>query len=276
MPIDRVWELLTKKLNNEISLQELDELETLLRENQNAFPLNELLTGLSELQFTPVTDEDMKRRSAQAINQAIGVGNEDNNAPDIYDGYEIRGNRRKKMAIGAAVLACALLFVSIIWFPFRKKEKADQDLSNNVNEIKTDASSKTTINLPDGSIVVLNTGSTLTYNKEFGISSRSATLTGEAYFDVRKNAAMPFIVHAGAIDVLVKGTIFNLKAYPKDSTVEAALLTGIIELVSEKKILTGRFYCSRMKKLLLAIQHLTNRHPLQIQTQVRGMTKPFL
>lgn len=234
MPVDRIWELLTKKFNNEISLQELDELETLLYENQDAFQLNELLGGLRELLFKPVTDEAMKRRSADVINQVIEINNKDNNPVDMPGGYAVRSNRRKRMGIGAAVLASVLLFVSIIWFPFWEKEEADQYPDNNVNEIKTDAGSKTTINLPDGSIVVLNAGSKLTYNKAFGISSRKATLTGEAYFDVRKNPAMPFVVHAGSVDIWVKGTTFNLKAYPKDSTIEAALLTGIIELVSQK------------------------------------------
>ena len=63
MSIDRIWELLTKKFNNEISSQELDELELLFRENQDAFQLNELLSRFGELPFKPVSDEAMKRRS---------------------------------------------------------------------------------------------------------------------------------------------------------------------------------------------------------------------
>ncbi len=237
MPTERIWELLTKKLNNEISLQELDELEMLLRESQDAFQLNEILNGFGELSFKPVTDNAMRQRSVNAIKDAIGsdVGH-DNKEEWLNQEAENAGSRirKNKMRIGLGALTCAALIVAIVYLPFNKKNKDDRDEGIVVNEIKTGAGSKTTINLPDGSVVVLNAGSKLSYNKEFGITSRRIKLTGEAYFDIRKNPAMPLVVHAGTVDIWVMGTTFNVKAYPKDSTVEAALLTGIIELVSQK------------------------------------------
>lgn len=236
MSIDRIWDLLAKKFNNEISSQELEELELLLRENQDAFQLNELLSRFGELPLKPISDEAMKRRSINAIKEAIDIRDEQDSNENIISDYERDTsfrNRRKRIRLGVAILASVLLFATIVWFPFWKKNGVDKEQVN-VNEIKTDAGSKTTVNLPDGSVVVLNAGSKLSYNKEFGISSREIKLTGEAYFDIRKNPDMPLVVHAGTIDIWVKGTTFNVKAYPKDSTIEASLLTGIIELVSQK------------------------------------------
>jgi ferric-dicitrate binding protein FerR (iron transport regulator) len=236
MSIDRIWDLLAKKFNNEISSQELEELELLLRENQDAFQLNELLSRFGELPFKPISDEAMKRRSINAIKETIDSREEQVNNENIISDYERETsfrNRRKGIRIGVAILASVLLFVTIVWFPFWKKNGHGKEMAS-INEIKTDAGSKTTVNLPDGSVVVLNAGSKLSYNKEFGISSREIKLTGEAYFDIRKNPDMPLVVHAGTVDIWVKGTTFNVKAYLKDSTIEAALFTGIIELISQK------------------------------------------
>ena len=161
MSIDRIWELLTKKFNNEISSQELDELELLLHENQHAFQLNELLSRFGELPFKPISDEAMMRRSINAIKEAIDIRDEQDSNENIISDYERETsfrNRRKGIRIGVAILASVLLFVTIVWFPFWKKNGHGQEMAS-INEIKTDAGSKTTVNLPDGSVVVLNAGS---------------------------------------------------------------------------------------------------------------------
>ena len=237
MSIDRIWDLFTKKFNNEISKEELEELESLLWENRDVFQLNESLSSFEELQFKPVSDEQTKNRSVNAIKQAIGtndnVGGKEA-VPDEYQTISSYHMRRKGIRIGLiAVLSAAVIVMCIVLFPFWENEGPNKEMAN-VNNIKTDPGSKTTVNLPDGSVVVLNAGSRLTYNKEFGISSREIQLTGEAFFDIVKNPEMPLVVHAGTVDIWVKGTTFNVKAYPEDETVEAALLTGAIELVSQK------------------------------------------
>lgn len=236
MSIDRIWDLFTKKFNNEISKEELEELESLLRENRDAFQLNEVLSSFGDLQLKPVSDEKTKNRSVNAIKQAIEARDnvaDKEAAPDEYQPFYSHHSRRKGTRIGLiAVLSAAVIVICIVLFPFWEKEELNK--MTNVNSAKTDAGSKTTINLPDGSVVVLNAHSRLTYNKEFGISSREIQLTGEAFFNIVKNPDMPLVVHAGTVDIWVKGTTFNVKAYPEDETVEAALLTGVIEMVSQK------------------------------------------
>lgn len=222
MSIDRIWQLLTKRFNREISEQELDELEVLLRENQGNIQVNELLTAFEGLSFKPVSDAAMIKRSANVIKEAIEAGAEEG-------GDERAGKSRVRIMIALVLFVPVIVFLSIIW----KKNEPAKGIAT-VNEIKTDLGTKTTIKLPDGSVAVLNAGSSLSYNKDFGINSREIRLTGEAYFDIRKNPEMPLAVHAGTVDIWVKGTTFNVKAYPKDSIIEAALFTGIIELVSRK------------------------------------------
>ena len=93
------------------------------------------------------------------------------------------------------------------------------------------ADSPTTITLQDGTKVWLNSGSTLNCAPDFGKKYREVKLSGEAYFEVTHNAEKPFIVEAGSfMKVKVLGTTFNIKAYPDDPYIEAALITGKITI----------------------------------------------
>jgi transmembrane sensor len=84
--------------------------------------------------------------------------------------------------------------------------------------------------LPDGSVVTLNGGSKLEIGDDFGISNRTINLEGEAFFDVKHNKKLPFIVHTPAMDVKALGTAFNVKAYPGDKFTETSLLRGLVEV----------------------------------------------
>jgi transmembrane sensor len=84
--------------------------------------------------------------------------------------------------------------------------------------------------LPDGSKVMLNAGSTLVMAKNFNEQSREVTLEGEAFFDVSHNPGKPFIIHTSSMNVKVLGTVFNVKAYPADKLAETSLLKGSVEI----------------------------------------------
>ena len=98
------------------------------------------------------------------------------------------------------------------------------------SEISTHNGSKTHLILPDGTLVWLNAGSRITYDKNYGVSNREIGLTGEAFFDVVHNAERPFVIHTARIDIKVLGTRFNVKSYPTDKTTEATLVRGSIEV----------------------------------------------
>ena len=97
-------------------------------------------------------------------------------------------------------------------------------------EIQVPLGSKTTLILPDQSRVILNAGSTLKYNADFGRKSREVRLSGEAYFDVAKDMKRTFIVKTEYINIKALGTAFNVKAYPDEKTIEATLVSGLIKV----------------------------------------------
>lgn len=88
---------------------------------------------------------------------------------------------------------------------------------------------KSNLTLRDGSKVVLNSGSTIRYIKNFENHQREIELTGEAYFEVTKDPKRPFIVRTGQISTQVLGTSFNIKAF-ENEMLEVSLLTGQVEV----------------------------------------------
>lgn len=93
------------------------------------------------------------------------------------------------------------------------------------------------IKLPDGSTVLLNSGSTLDYPEVFDGPTREVTLSGEAFFDIKHNAARPFIVRTGSLTTTVLGTSFNVKAYAADDNITVTVTSGRVKVSDEMKVL---------------------------------------
>ncbi|AWO00564.1 iron dicitrate transport regulator FecR [Chitinophaga alhagiae] len=102
------------------------------------------------------------------------------------------------------------------------------------NELKTPRGGHFRLQLSDGTTVWMNAGSSLKYPTAFSGNERVVELSGEAYFEVAKNAASPFQVMAGGIKILVLGTHFNIKAYTDEQTVSTTLLQGAVKVTGRK------------------------------------------
>lgn len=99
--------------------------------------------------------------------------------------------------------------------------------------VRTTFGEQKQINLPDGSIVSLNSSSNLSYNID---SPRTLFLEGEAFFEVAKDINNPFTVSThDNVQVKALGTSFNVKSYKENSYMETVLLTGVIEMTSGKE-----------------------------------------
>lgn len=83
--------------------------------------------------------------------------------------------------------------------------------------------------LNDGTEVIMNADSKLSFPTRFTGKERIVTLEGEAYFKVAKNPAQPFIVKTNRIDTKAIGTEFNVRAY-KGTEPHVTLIQGIVEV----------------------------------------------
>lgn len=88
------------------------------------------------------------------------------------------------------------------------------------------------VRLDDGTMVCLNSESSITYPKQFAGGRREVRLRGEAYFEVARNEKMPFVVSAGTTQIAVLGTSFNVSAYAADRAVTTTLITGSVEIAT--------------------------------------------
>lgn len=108
-----------------------------------------------------------------------------------------------------------------------------QSTRSNMIEIHVAYGEEKHLFLPDSSEIWINAGSTVKYPKEFKGDKRTVQLDGEAYFSVKKDASMPFIVNTEKLSVTVLGTKFNVKAYANDEKITTTLTSGKVEVKSE-------------------------------------------
>ncbi|KAA5542978.1 FecR domain-containing protein [Adhaeribacter rhizoryzae] len=99
------------------------------------------------------------------------------------------------------------------------------------NTIEIPKGSYYQINLPDGSRVWLNAGSSLRFPTRFTGAERAVALTGEAYFEVAKNKKIPFRVVSPKQTVEVLGTHFNVSAYADEPLLKTTLLEGSVRVL---------------------------------------------
>jgi transmembrane sensor len=102
--------------------------------------------------------------------------------------------------------------------------------SQNSCELIVPMGSRAQFTLSDGTSVTLNSGSKLKYDNRFGVNDRVVQLEGEAYFKVAKDKQRPFLVKTSHLNVLALGTVFNVKAYSEDKTIETTLIEGSIRV----------------------------------------------
>lgn len=129
--------------------------------------------------------------------------------------------------IAASIL---LLFASGLTILYYIQHQELQTLAEQDVIVRSGDSGTSQVSLPDGTLVRLNANSSLTYQQNFGQNNRKVKLSGEGYFEVKKNTEKKFIVNTGYIDVTVLGTKFNLYAYEDKDIIEMALVEGHVNV----------------------------------------------
>ena len=235
---DYIWNLIARKFSGDATANELDELELFLIKNPMENYSMEILNDLWKSDTATNSHyAENKYKELVLRMQSMGIDKGRFTAEEemIKSSAQPKIKKSKKwfFAIGAGLVATVAIFLLIT-----NAAKENTIPKNGIvaeREIKTQFGSKTSKVLPDGTKVWLNSGSKLSYSGTFKGPKREVYLEGEAYFDVTKDAAHPFIVHTSAIDIRVLGTAFNVKAYNNEPTIEATLIHGLIEVTKLNK-----------------------------------------
>ncbi|MDR1274696.1 MAG: FecR domain-containing protein, partial [Odoribacteraceae bacterium] len=114
--------------------------------------------------------------------------------------------------------------------------ETSRDTTPIFNEIIQGSGAEYAMTLSDGTRVVLNAESKLRFPVKFTGKQRVIEFEGEAYFEVTHDAAHPFIVRAGGMEVTVLGTEFNLRAYKNEPSIATTLVEGSVQLSNGKEL----------------------------------------
>jgi len=110
---------------------------------------------------------------------------------------------------------------------------ADSSTASVMNTVETPNGGEYRIILSDGSVIMLNSGSKISFPLAFRGNFRKVSLSGEALFEVTKNPKKPFIVDVEGNSIQVLGTKFNVSNYREDGATIATLLEGSIRYNSK-------------------------------------------
>lgn len=129
-------------------------------------------------------------------------------------------------------IAVVVLLLMVATFSYYVGNKNIQNDTFAAFETIVPKGARTKILLPDRSIVWMNAGSSLKYTTVFGKGKREVWLNGEAYFEVEPDSLIPFIVNSEDINIKVRGTSFNVKAYQEEDQIDVTLITGKVDVYS--------------------------------------------
>jgi Fe2+-dicitrate sensor, membrane component len=212
-----VDELISNHLLGNISIEENSELSNWLNasiENQRYFSEQKNLWELFEThkKMQKIDEQKAFRKLSKQINSSPRIG---------FFSYFQRV---------AAILVFPLLGVATYYYI---KQKVDHtQITQVTNTVETPLGMRSSLTLPDSTKVWLNSGSKISFPVIFSNEKREVSLTGEAYFEVRKDKKWPFIVSTKNINIIVSGTTFNCNAYPENDQVQTELIEGEISLTN--------------------------------------------
>ncbi len=150
------------------------------------------------------------------------------------------GRRFAGAALAAVAVVCISVAISYIIVDTKQSEPSlysESVASLDVESVRAAADvvytaadgERRSVQLPDSSKVILNSGATLTLKSDFNEVDRRVLLDGEAYFEVAKNPSKLFTVHCGDKSYVVRGTSFNIVSYNDDRYSVVTLHTGSLE-----------------------------------------------
>ena len=232
MDQDTIWTLVGKKLNNEATPEELHQLHQLLRQPWADVYSIQILEAMWR-QNPNQPPRFIPYKLQQKWDKLESKLETDGTQADTFQGPENKADQpvgaMRRRTLPALVAAACLVFGLLSFFYWKNYSGNYNAKSYQVTAARANVSK---IVLPDGTKVWLNAGSEIFYETNYGNKNREIRLTGEAFFDVVKDAEHPFIVHTATMRIKVLGTAFNVRSYANDNVSETSLIRGRIELTT--------------------------------------------
>lgn len=212
-------ELLVDYFAGNLSEEDSRRLCTLMKSDRIYRQKYEEMAKVRAKSFVPRFENEKKTNYAELVSKLSMHPNRKHSTFSLRQwGYRI-----------AAVVLLVITMSVTVYYIYNGIQIAGQ--SKQLCMMEVPLGSQTKVYLPDGTVVCLNSGSTLKYSPSFlKQKTRDVYLTGEGYFEVEKNPERPFIVHTNELKVKVLGTVFNIRSYHEDPEVEVDLVEGKVNV----------------------------------------------
>lgn len=232
-------DLITKYASGEISEQEVRQLEAWVKSDPaNAGKFREMLkvwnlAGQSSHVADPDIDEEwniLKSRISQVKNETNITGEFKPvfHIADVTDQPSLTGRRRRIFALTLRIAAGFMLLMLPAYFLYKTVTA--------VTSVRiTAAATIKEVRLPDGTLVVLNSGSTLEFPSEFTGHFRRLSLRGQAWFDVTRDPSRPFIIASEDLRIRVAGTSFFVDTKISGNSKEVILEKGGVRIYYDRQ-----------------------------------------
>lgn len=216
---DRIIDLITRKFTDELSSEELMELEEWIKESPDH---ESYYREYEELWFSATVSNVSSKYDVDAAIEAFF---------ERTGAYKQQSKFRilRKFSLFGRIAAAILFFLTMAISIYFVNGTNDTNIIAQTT-VESPEGSKTQITLPDGTVVKLNGGTLLRYSHDYGVSNRNVEVEGEAFFDVRKDSKRPFVIKSSTVCLTVKGTKFNFRDYADESSSSVTLQAGSVSL----------------------------------------------
>tara|TARA_R100001143_G_scaffold63605_1_gene73855 strand:- start:92206 stop:93294 length:1089 start_codon:yes stop_codon:yes gene_type:complete len=153
--------------------------------------------------------------------------------------YHFRKLRKRQQLFSNLLKVAVLLVVAVSsgLITLQIADKPEQIITVPVfNEIATNPGERASVELGDGSKVILNAASKLILPDSFSAQKREITLNGQAFFDVKSDRNRSFNIQTDIALVQVLGTSFDVRSYENEDKIYVAVSEGTVELSHQNQI----------------------------------------
>lgn len=222
-------------IQNTLSERELSRLMEVMKDDRYDDFLKARIDAIMQEDHTPETIDPQK---GELILK--NILSHQGNTPEASQPKKRKKRRKRVFHIILSVAAVITVIATGSLFYYQNTPLLHQDVLTNTGGTEKEVLSftgKQVIHLPDGSTIILNEKSCITYDQlSFNTKTREVSLLGEAYFDIKENQNKPFIVHTGKVSTTVLGTAFNINAYAGSEKIKVTVERGKVQVGDAKKI----------------------------------------
>jgi len=228
MDIDKI---ITRYLANESSQEEEKILKAWLKRDEANRESFELLKAY----WTEESNNDVQKTKSEVWEKLRAV-----TVDDVTTPFQVHQPKKNFIPITVYKIAAAVLLLVVSYIGFVQYNSLDFSNGDEPVSVETivkhnPSGKKSTIKLPDGTLIKLNSESQISFPTQFVGKQREITLSGEAFLEVTHDPNRPFVVKTGGVETRVLGTSFNIRAYPNQSIQKVALLEGKVEVYDSER-----------------------------------------